>query len=180
MMSLWSRGVLAASFGINVLTYITVGLVLGSTALGGITLETFDLRHTFILLGGVCHAASNVSFLKLSSVMPEEASVVAPLTSVYIVFPAVVGMVAFGEAVTALKIIGIFVAVLAVFLMSVRDLHELYASIRGRSRKDDQQHQKYTKSKFEFLKKVYRVRTNESIGSDMTVDTNCVEVAAAV
>ena len=109
---------------------------------GQVDLTNFDWAHIMLLLAGACHGIANACFVYLSQAMPSEASVVAPLSSLNIVLPVAVGMIALGEEVTALKIVGSILAVVAVLMMGVSDLTELVASLNCccRTSKDTTQH----------------------------------------
>lgn len=116
--------------------------VIGSLATGTIgvasVFRTFDtdwrIEHLIVVCAGVSIAVAQVTFLSLSAHMRDEAGLVAPLASVYIIWPVMVGVAAFGEGMPWLKALATALTPVAVILMSVRDFSLLRASISGKVR----------------------------------------------
>ncbi|EGD80353.1 hypothetical protein PTSG_10607 [Salpingoeca rosetta] len=95
----------------------------------------FSASHAIVYGGGMCRGIGSVTFFLLARAMPQEAAVVAPISSLYVMLPVVVGMGFLGEAVDAWKLGGVAASVLGVLLMGVRDwstvLPCLYRHRRG-------------------------------------------------
>eukprot|EP00045_Choanoeca_perplexa_P020775 m.5011 g.5011 ORF g.5011 m.5011 type:complete len:486 (-) comp7362_c0_seq1:82-1539(-) len=135
VVGMWSEARYTAGYMGSVIGFFAVGIIIAATWMGGARLETYDLRNLCITAAGLLHGFANICFLGLTYAMPGQASVVAPLSSLYVVIPVTVGMAAFNESVTPLKIVGILVAVGAVLMISVSSFEELKALVCNTARK---------------------------------------------
>lgn len=80
----------------------------------------FELKwaHLLAILIGVLFVLCNTAYYKLSE-MGGQASVLAPLTGLYVLFPVVLGAVLLKERMFLTKSIGIALAVVAIYLLSL-------------------------------------------------------------
>jgi uncharacterized membrane protein len=108
---------MAAGYSADVLSFLLSGFIAAFGIFGNAALTSFNEPHALIFAAGVIHSAANLSFLLFSKSMPADASAVAPLSSLYVVLPVAVGMLALGEAVTVLKILGTVTAIAAIYLL---------------------------------------------------------------
>lgn len=76
--------------------------------------------HALAVFIGVLFVFSNLAYYKLSS-MGGQASVLAPLTGLYVVVAALLGVGLLGEPMTARKCLGIALAGVAIFLLAGPD-----------------------------------------------------------
>eukprot|EP01147_Barroeca_monosierra_P002101 gene2101-8002_t len=94
--------------------------------------------HVIVFVAGMARGLGSVTFFLLARSMPEEAAVVAPLSSLYVLVPVTVGMTALGEAVGPWKLAGIVASVAGVLLMGVRDWNIFLPSACNRKLKSKQ------------------------------------------
>ena len=95
----------------NLLGYFLVGAFLLPTASYG-----FSRYHAMGIAIGALFVLGNMAFYKLSQTV--QVSALVPLTSLYVVIPVLLGILALGEHLTPRKGIGILLAVAAIYLLS--------------------------------------------------------------
>ena len=88
--------------------------------------------HYILLGGGMCRGIGNIVFYVLARAMPEEAAVVSPLSSLYVLIPVILGMTALGEDAHPWKLTGIAAAIIGVLLMGVRDWSTFLPCMAGK------------------------------------------------
>lgn len=130
------EGEVAAGYSLNVTGYLLTGILSAFTVFwpDGQSLSEFDVRYGLVMMGGFFHGLANLFFILLSRTLPEEASVVAPLSSLYVLWPVILGMTILEESVTLFKILGIIFAVFGVLLMGINNFHQLWETIVGQRR----------------------------------------------
>lgn len=113
LMTLVSRSLnLSTILAYNLIGYVLVNLFFfNQTKLG------WTLNHGLAVLIGALFVLSNLAYYKLSE-MGGQASILAPLTSLYVVVTVVLGMVFLREPPTLRKWVGIGLAVVAIYLLS--------------------------------------------------------------
>ena len=77
----------------------------------------WTLNHGLAVLVGVLYVVSNLAYYKLSE-MGGDASVLGPLTGLYVLVPVVLGFVFLDEAPTARKCAGVVLALAAIYLLA--------------------------------------------------------------
>jgi transporter family protein len=77
----------------------------------------WTLNHGLAVLVGILFVISNVAYYKLSR-SGGEASVLAPLTGLYVIVPVFLGIVFLKEEPTVQKIAGVVLAIGAIYLLS--------------------------------------------------------------
>lgn len=111
----------------------TCGLISGGVILipsyGDLNLNPLTLGHYLNFIGGILSAFGTWTYYALSHV-GRDSSLVAPLSSLYIVWPVIWGLAFLHDAVTVGKIFGIFVAIFAIVLMSISDMKAFYRSFK--------------------------------------------------
>lgn len=98
----------------NVAGYLAMGLILLPQAQLAATPS-----HALAASIGLLFVMGNLAFYKLSQTA--QVSVLAPLTSLYIVIPIVLGIAVLGEPLTRRKAAGILLAIVAIYLLSTTD-----------------------------------------------------------
>jgi transporter family protein len=84
----------------------------------GITRSLMVNRHVFYAIPvAICSIVAIIAFYKALQIGP--ASVVVPLTNMYVIFPVLFGFIFLREAVTVTRVLGIVCAVLATVLLSL-------------------------------------------------------------
>jgi len=96
----------------NLIGYLVVNVFILQKAKLGLT-----LHHGMAVFVGVLFVASNLAYYKLSE-MGGQASVLGPLTGLYVLVPVVLGPVFLEEKLTPRAWVGIVFAVLAIYLLS--------------------------------------------------------------
>lgn len=96
---------------------------------GDLGLSSLTLGHYLNYVAGFCSSCGSVLYYMLSSIQ-RDSSLVSPLSSLYILWPVLWGLVFLHDVVTLGKIIGIVVAGLAILLMS-SDPRELYHYLKA-------------------------------------------------
>eukprot|EP00048_Salpingoeca_helianthica_P006196 m.95812 g.95812 ORF g.95812 m.95812 type:complete len:382 (+) comp13912_c0_seq4:1456-2601(+) len=116
----------------------TCGLLTGGFILvpsyGDLSLTTLTLGHYLNFIGGLLSAFGAWTYFALSHV-GRDSSLVAPLSSLYIVWPVIWGLAFLHDAVTIGKIMGILVAIFAIVLMSISDMKEFVRSVKNLCRR---------------------------------------------
>eukprot|EP00049_Salpingoeca_infusionum_P010737 m.185494 g.185494 ORF g.185494 m.185494 type:complete len:500 (-) comp14731_c0_seq1:286-1785(-) len=87
--------------------------------------DSLSVPHWLVFAGGVSYTAGNFFFVLFSAQLPSEAAVVAPLESLYVLWPIILGMAVLHEAATPLKIAGIFASLVGILMMGITDFREL-------------------------------------------------------
>ena len=77
----------------------------------------WTLNHGLAVLVGMLFVLSNLAYYKLSE-MGGQASVLGPLTGLYVLVPVILGFVFLGEPPTARKCAGVVLALAALYLLS--------------------------------------------------------------
>jgi len=120
-----------AAYSLSALGTVVAGII----AVAAI-FRTFDpvfrSEHAIVICSGFAMAIGQVLFISLSSHMRDDAGIVAPLASMYIIWPVIVGLAAFGEGMTWLKALATVATPIAVLLMTVKDFGMLWQEIRNR------------------------------------------------
>ena len=98
----------------NMFGYLAVGAFLFPQASYG-----WSRYHLIAVAIGAVFVVANMAFYKLSQTA--YVSTLAPLTALYVVIPVVVGVVALGEPLTFRKVIGVLLALVALYLLSSVD-----------------------------------------------------------
>lgn len=119
-----------AAYGISVLATAITGVV-GVAAVFRTFDPHFRTEHVIVICAGACMAVGQIVFMSLCSHMRDDAAVVAPLASMYIIWPVIVGVAVFGEGMSWLKGLATVATVVAVLLMTVKDFQVLRAEITG-------------------------------------------------
>lgn len=91
--------------------YLLVGLLISSRADYHIS-----MHHGLAVAIGALYMAGNMAFYKLCQT--QDVTALAPLTSVYIILPIVMGWMLLGEPISVRRILGIALAVAAVVLLN--------------------------------------------------------------
>eukprot|EP01147_Barroeca_monosierra_P008975 gene8975-1309_t len=134
VISMSQSGAFAAGYASNVILFFVTGVIFVAVVHQDITF-TLSSGHALVVLGGGLHGLGTVGFIQLCKSMPKEAAVVAPLSSLTVLWPVMLGMVVLGESSNMLKIFGILASVSGVLLMGVRDFVELRDMIFKRKNK---------------------------------------------
>lgn len=98
----------------NIFGYLAAGLFLFSRATFGLT-----KYHLLGVAIGAMFVAGNMAFYKLSQTV--QVSALVPLTSLYVILPVLLGFLVLGEPLSLRKGLGIFLALVAVYLLSTVD-----------------------------------------------------------
>jgi len=96
----------------NLIGYLLVNVFILHKAKLGLT-----LHHGMAVFVGVLFVASNLAYYKLSE-MGGQASVLGPLTGLYVLVPVVLGPVFLQEKLTPRAWVGVVFAVVAIYLLS--------------------------------------------------------------
>ncbi|EDQ84305.1 uncharacterized protein MONBRDRAFT_30384 [Monosiga brevicollis MX1] len=123
-MSTWPESSFAAAYIVNILTFGMVGLVptlFTAPMLPDVRelgmLEIFN-RSRNLLGAGACDGLSSLAFIAMSAAYPEDSVVVGTLSSLYVIFPTVVGLLWLGESRTTGKIVAVALGLLSSGLLS--------------------------------------------------------------
>eukprot|EP00047_Mylnosiga_fluctuans_P004057 m.232478 g.232478 ORF g.232478 m.232478 type:complete len:404 (+) comp12365_c0_seq1:87-1298(+) len=112
----------------------TVGLLSGMAVLvpvyGDLSLSPFTLGHGLNFIAGAASLIGGVLYYALSQ-LQKDSSLVAPLTSLYILWPVILGIAVLGDNVSVYLVVGIIVACFAIFLMSITDMRAFLFSMRA-------------------------------------------------
>jgi transporter family protein len=107
---------------------IIIGAVVAAFAIQhDVTLQYLSYTSSLVVGSGIFLFLGHIFFYKLARVN-QQASVLAPLCGLYVILPIVFGIAVLGESVTYVQIIGIILAIVAIFLMSA-DLKLLKAAL---------------------------------------------------
>ncbi|EGD77707.1 hypothetical protein PTSG_08800 [Salpingoeca rosetta] len=117
-------GSFAAGYAANVFGFALTGVIFVAAVHRSIDWH-LTAGHAIVAVGGCLHGLGTVGFLHLCKTMPEEAAVVAPLSTLTVLWPVFFGMIILGESSPPLKIAGIIAAVFGALLMGIQDLNEL-------------------------------------------------------
>ncbi|EDQ85480.1 uncharacterized protein MONBRDRAFT_34244 [Monosiga brevicollis MX1] len=131
MLAVFTEVNMAFSYCSSVVWFVAGGFFSAFVIFGDVSLAGFGATHVLIMAAGACHGLGNGSFVYLSQAMPDKAAIVAPLSSLYVLIPVIVGMVFLDEAVTALKIVGAICTVAGALLMGVDDLVSFWKLLCG-------------------------------------------------
>jgi drug/metabolite transporter (DMT)-like permease len=112
----------------------TLGLIAGGIILvpsyADLNLTRLTLGHYLNFGGGMFSAFGAWTYFALSHV-GRDSSLVAPLSSLYIVWPVIWGLAFLSDVFTLGKILGIFVAIFAIVLMSISDMKAFTRSLKN-------------------------------------------------
>lgn len=95
----------------NMFGYLSVGIFVFPKAAFG-----FSRYHLLSIVIGAMFVMANLAFYKLSQTA--QVSVVAPITALYVVIPVILGVVFLSEPPTLRKVLGVLLALVALFLLS--------------------------------------------------------------
>jgi len=78
--------------------------------------------HVAALMNGIFFTIADIAYYKLSE-SGMDVSTLGPLTSLYVVIPAILGVLILKEPITTRKVIGLFLAITALYLLSSSEPH---------------------------------------------------------
>ena len=98
----------------NMFGYLAVGAFLFPYASW-----SFTKYHAMGIAIGAMFVLGNMAFYKLSQT--GQVSTLVPLTALYVALPVVLGILALGEALTLRKVLGVLLAIGAIYLLSAAE-----------------------------------------------------------
>eukprot|EP00027_Filamoeba_sp_ATCC50430_P011246 CAMPEP_0168562276 /NCGR_PEP_ID=MMETSP0413-20121227/12037_1 /TAXON_ID=136452 /ORGANISM="Filamoeba nolandi, Strain NC-AS-23-1" /LENGTH=128 /DNA_ID=CAMNT_0008593693 /DNA_START=265 /DNA_END=648 /DNA_ORIENTATION=+ len=81
---------------------------------------TFTRGHFWAIVNGIAFTVADIAYYKLSR-SGVDVSTLGPLTSLYVVVPILLGVTVLKEPVTPKKAVGLFLAVIAIYILSTAE-----------------------------------------------------------